>query len=290
MPVQAERTLRSLATPYQRDVRASDYEVVVVENASDEPLGEEAALRHGPQFRYFHREETAPTPVHALNFGVERARAPLVAVMIDGARMVTPGVAWHLLRASRLAEVPLIAVPGYHLGDTVQQEAVDSGYDEEVEAELLRRIDWPENGYDLFDIACFSASTGRGFFRPFSESNCLAMPRRLFDEIGGFDPAFDLPGGGNANLDLYRRACEHPDTELVVIPGEGSFHQFHGGVTTNRSKDDPERRAAMEALKAQYRELRGEEYSPPRATPLVFGRIPPQAQRFVRWSAESAMP
>ena len=34
------RTLRSLSTPYQRDLESADYEVVVVDNGSPEPLSE----------------------------------------------------------------------------------------------------------------------------------------------------------------------------------------------------------------------------------------------------------
>ena len=40
MPGQAERTLASLGPAYQRGVDPADYEVIVVENQSDQPLGE----------------------------------------------------------------------------------------------------------------------------------------------------------------------------------------------------------------------------------------------------------
>src|SRR5689334_5918442 len=43
MPEQAGRTLRSLSPSYQRNAAASDYEVIVVENASDRLLGAEVA-------------------------------------------------------------------------------------------------------------------------------------------------------------------------------------------------------------------------------------------------------
>jgi len=289
MPAQAERTLHSLSTDYQLGVNAEDYEVIVVENSSDAPLGEQAATRHGGDFRYFYREETSKSPVNAINFGIEQARAPVIGLMIDGARMLTPGVVKNILLALRLSDAPVVSVPGYHLGRTIQQEAVDSGYNEEVEAELLASIDWPRDGYDLFDIACFSGSCAGGFFRPYSESNCLCMPRWLFDEIGGCDPRFDLPGGGNINLDMYRRACDHPQSELIVFPGEGSFHQFHGGVTTNISKKSPERQKIMEELNAQYEQLRGERFNPPEKPGITLGWIPPQALRFVKLSAKRGM-
>lgn len=289
MPEQAHRTLRSLAVPYQREVSEADYEVIVVENLSDRTLGKSAATGYGSNFRYIARGETTSSPVAALNHGISEARGPMIGIMIDGARMVTPGIVRDMLRATRSFTTPVISVPGYHIGREIQQESVDSGYGPEVEAALLRSIEWPANGYRLFEIACFSGSCAGGFFRPFAESNCLAMPRSLLEELGGIDPRFDLPGGGNANLDLYRRACLHPRAELVVLPGEGSFHQFHGGVTTNVSRQSPARQAMMKALDEQYVALRGEGYRPPEKEAIYFGRIPPQAMRFVRESAERAL-
>jgi hypothetical protein len=188
-----------------------------------------------------------------------------------------------------LVAVALIAVPGYHLGRTIQQEAVDQGYNAEVEAGLLASIAWPGAGYRLFEVSCLSGSCAGGFFRPFSESNCLCMPKWFYDSIGGCDQRFDLPGGGNVNLDLYRRACDDPRSELIVLPGEGSFHQYHGGVTTNVSKASEERKKIMRDLNRQYEELRGGKYEAPQKTALYFGKIPPEAQRFVQHSAERAM-
>ena len=291
MPAQAERTLYTLSPDYQQGVSGEEYEVIVVENSSDAPMGEAAATRYADNVSYFYREETSRSPVNAINFGVEQARAPVIGLMIDGARMLSPGVVLNILRALQLSDTPVISVPGYHLGRTIQQEAVDSGYNEQVEAELLASINWPHtDGYDLFNIACLSGSCAGGFFRPIAESNCLCMPTWLFKEIGGCDPRFDLPGGGNINLDMYRRACDHPRSELFVFPGEGSFHQFHGGVTTNLSKQSPERQKIMQDLNAQYEKLRGEKYSAPQKAGVCVGWISPQAMRFVHLSAQKAMP
>ena len=96
----------------------------------------------------------------------------------------------------------------------------------------------------------------------------------------GFDEAFDETGGGQANLDLYKRLVEHRATELVVLPGEGSFHQFHGGVTTGQQGQ--KRHDAMVAHFAQYAALRGGAYQPPRKRPIYFGPVPDGAVRFIR--------
>ena len=56
MPEQADNTLFSLSCLYQNEVGLDDYEVIVVENSSDQVLGRERAERHGANFRYFYRE------------------------------------------------------------------------------------------------------------------------------------------------------------------------------------------------------------------------------------------
>jgi hypothetical protein len=287
MPRQAANTLLSLSTVYQRGVTAQEYEVIVVENSSDRELGREAAERHGSNIRYFYREETQPSPVPAARFGVQQSQGEILGLVIDGARMASPGLVEHVLKASLTHPRAVVAVPGYHLGDTVQQEAMNHGYNEDVEASLLKNIDWPANGYQLFDIACFSRSGGQGFFRPNSESNCLCLPRTLWEEVGGLDPAFTETGGGQANPDLYKRVCELPGIELVLTPGEGTFHQFHGGVTTGTPPEVREQH--MHNHFEQYKALRGEYFKAPETTARLYGAVPENALRFMQRSVQRAL-
>lgn len=53
------------------------------------------------------------------------------------------------------------------------------------------------------------------------------------------------------NLDFYRRVCELPQTELVVLLGEGSVHQFHNGAMTGKSTQ--EHKELQPTLDAEYR-------------------------------------
>ena len=287
MPEQADNTLFSLSCLYQNEVGLDDYEVIVVENSSDQVLGRERAERHGANFRYFYREEPLPTPVPATLFGVSVARSDLLGLMIDGARMATPGLVEHIIKASRSHENAVVAVPGYHLGDSVQQESLHLGYDEREEAKLLKSIDWPSDGYRLFDIACFSRSNENGFFRPNAECNCLSIPRHIWEAVGGIDRRFTETGGGQANPDLYKRVCEHPGIELVVIPGEGTFHQFHGGVTTGTAGEERERH--MQNHFEQYKSLRGSYYESPQTPTRLYGAMPDNAVRFMQRSLERAL-
>jgi hypothetical protein len=113
------------------------------------------------------------------------------------------------------------------------------------------------------------------------ESSALFMPAALWRELGGLDERFELPGGGLVNHDLYRRACGLPGARLVVLLGEGTFHQVHGGAATSRT-------LTWDEMHADYVALRGEAYRPPANEPLYLGRLPASALRHVEESARLA--
>ena len=287
MPVQALKTLHSLSTDYQQGVSAEDYEVIVVENESGQMLQESDINTLSGQFRYFHRQETQPTPVFAINYGASQASGSHICVMIDGARMVTPGVVSYMLAALRLApSQAVVSVPGYHLGPKLQQLSVQEGYNEKCEAELLNNIDWPQNGYRLFEIACLSGTCGGGIFKPIGESNCICVSKETYQQLGGFDEAFISHGGGQVNLDFYKRAIELPGTLLFILPGEGSFHQLHGGATTGGVED---RQRSMELLFEEYLSLRGEPYAPPDKRAIYLGAVPDAALKYIQHGASTVI-
>lgn len=287
MPEQAKKTLFSLSVAYQHGVSENDYEVIVMENPSSRMLGREDAEKWGGNFRYFEYPESLPTPVNAMNFGASQARGRMITVMIDGARMVSPGIINYIIAAERLHANAIVAVPGYHLGEKVQQEAMLEGYDEAYEQTLLDKIHWPNDGYRLFEICCLSGTSAGGYFKPLGESNVLAIPRPIWEKLGGYDPGFTETGGGQCNLDLHKRAVELPETVLVTLVGEGSFHQFHGGITTGTKGE--ERLKAMQDHFNQYAALRGQAYTPPLKRSIFLGALPDCALRFARHSASVVM-
>lgn len=284
MPAQAKNTALSLMTDYQLGVSSEDYEVLIVENRSDNLMSKDFIDGLPANFSYHVRDETQPTPVHAINYGIEKARGESVCVMIDGARLLTPGVVKNMILGHRISPSSVVTVPGYHLGFELQQKAVAKGYGLEREAELMQSIAWPRDGYRLFEIACFSGSCAPGFYLAHSESNCISLPKNIWQDLGGYDVKFDMRGGGVVNLDLYKRACEYPGITHVVLPGEGTFHQFHGGVTTG-GEAEAERAKLIESIMQQYEDIRGEKYSSPQTNPIYLGEIPDQAQPFVHFSA-----
>lgn len=285
---QAENTVRSLLHEYQLDVSPEDYEVIIVENESANLMRPEFIASLPTNFSYHLRKSAAPSPGPAINYGVSRASGENICILIDGARMLTPGVIKNIILAHEISKSTVVSIPGYHLGHELQQEAVSAGYDTASERSLLASIGWPESGYRLFEISCLNASSALGFFLPNSESNCISLPRKLWDDLGGYDERFDLRGGGLINLDFYKRACEHQGTQHVILPGEGTFHQFHGGVTTG-GQDMAARDRYIEASNRQYRQLRGGEYENPRTTPIFLGEIHDEVQRFVLYSAKLAI-
>ncbi|TXH91690.1 MAG: glycosyltransferase family 2 protein [Pseudomonas sp.] len=288
MPDQAEKTLLSLSPAYQQGVREKDYEVIVVENHSDRLLGAARACQHASNVRYYHRQESQRSPVNAINFGAAQARGHYVAIMIDGARMLSPGVVRLTLSAFQADPQAAVSAPGYHIGHKLQQVAVNEGYDELAEAELLKSISWPQDGYRLFDIAVLSGSCQGGFFQANYESNFIAMPTKKWKALGGVDTRYNDFGGGNANLDLYKRLLESPGTAFYMLFGEGSFHQFHGGVTTGTRK--AERDVIYKQLDDQDRALRGDDRAPPNVRPILFGTPHPSVYRFIRHSLDKVQP
>ena len=285
MSRQASNTLFTLSTAYQRNVSEDAYEVIVVENASDDILGEERALSFGENFRYFLRYETSPSPVKSVNFGFSQSRAPMIGFMIDGARMLTPRVIEYALYAQRITPYALVDVPGYHLGTNWHQFNQTYGYNEDVEKDLLGTVDWKQNGYLLFEICSLSEANRSGYLSPIMECNCLFCSRESFEKTGRADERFNLPGGGMINLHLLRCLSMLPESKVVVLPGEGSFHQYHGGVTTQESG---QHEALIKSFHEQYEKLMGHPLKLYPREPMMIGAVTGWAQKFLQKSAEKA--
>lgn len=265
---EAERTLYSLSARYQQEVNEADYEVIVVENGSTEPLENTNLSRFGPNFTYHFLPTESPSPVEAINFGAGLARGDFLGIMIDGAHILTPGVLKYAQLIFQIYRNPLGVVRISHLGHDAQPATLRQGYSRQVEDALLDRIDWPRAGYRLFEIGRLVYSDALGWFHPVSESNCLFVKREIFTELGGYDTNFKLPGGGVVNIDFYIRALETADAVPVVILGEASFHQTHGGVTS--SPDPVELKGILKNFRAEYRAIRGKTLASFPATPLHF--------------------
>jgi glycosyltransferase involved in cell wall biosynthesis len=258
------RTLRSLSPAHQRDIKADEYEVIVVDNGSSQPVDPLLVARFGGCIRLERIDPAPPSPARAANHGLRQADGDLVGLVVDGARMASPGLLAEARRAAGLAARPVVTAPAFHLGPVQHMQAAEAAYDQREEDRLLTESGWEADGYRLFEISTPAASWGRGLFGPAGESSSLFCPGATWDELGGLDERFALPGGGLVNHDLYRRACALEGVELIVLLGEGTFHQFHGGAATTR-------RHSWDEMAAEYRAITGAAHRPPDNPPLYVG-------------------
>jgi glycosyltransferase involved in cell wall biosynthesis len=279
MAAQIKNTLRSLLPPYQRGVETSDYEIILIDNGSAKILDDETrTISPNLQYIYLPPNESSPNPASAMNRAAALSRAPLLCLMIDGARMLTPGVLSWGMRLLELASGAMVEVRGWHLGPKWQPESVAEGYNHDIESQLLEQVRWLENGYRLFDISSGSAQTKRGISQPASESNCLFVSRELFDRLGGFDERYEEAGGGLVNLDFYARAVAAADHVWTLL-GEGTFHQVHGGAATSLSLE--ELRLAIVRWVAESSRLRGPLAPIDPAKFILAGHIPREFQAWL---------
>jgi hypothetical protein len=205
-----------------------------------------------------------------------------VGLLIDGARMLTPRVIKYALQAL-LIPGAVVAVPGYYL----TQQGKEEGQATSIlahERALLAEIDWQHNGYELFRHACFSNGNRSGYMEPLMECNALFCSREMLAGLGGADERFDLRGGGALNLHLYRQLATASGTELIMLAGEGNFHQFHGGTSTTAGA---ERDALVATFKQQLDEYWPGGFKGVRREPALFGAVDELALPFLQHSLES---
>ena len=275
------RTLQSLSPAMQHGVSSTDYEIIVMDNGSATPVEVRAVEQGGVNVRVIRLPPESMSPARALNRGIAAARGELIGVLVDGARIASPGVVALARLAHRLSERVVSLTLGFHLGTEVQMESVPRGYNQDEEDQLLTASGWAEDGYRLFDISIFAGSSNGGWFKPITESNALFMHRDLWHELGGYDERFQTPGGGFVNLDTFARAVELPEVTMVTLLGEGTFHQVHGGAATSTLG------VLIDRFQAEYLNVRGKPYTPPSYETLYFGRAHPSVLPSIEGSAGS---
>jgi GT2 family glycosyltransferase len=279
MAEQLQNTIHTLVPPYQQRVETEQYDVIVVDNGSPEPLPE-WIWKQADNVYYQHipKAQAAGNPGVAINWAVKNNRSAMLCIMIDGARMLTPGVLRWGMDLASLSQRTLVEVRGWHLGPKVQMESVLEGYNTQVERRLLEQISWPEDPYRLFEISSPAASMKRGFMGTAAECTCLFMSRMLFDKLGGFDERYTEPGGGLCNADFFHRAVRASGQVFTVL-GEGTFHQIHGGAATGLSGDSS--RDAFRRWKKEYEKLSRPWKSEADYQPILAGHLPVECRRWL---------
>jgi glycosyltransferase involved in cell wall biosynthesis len=275
MAREAPRTLYSLSAAYQRHIAADDYEIIVVDNGSTPPFDAKVLDGLAGNFRLLRLDPAPASPARAINRGLAEARGKAVGVMIDGARIVTPGLLHFARRGVELYPRAVAVTLGWYLGRDLQRWSMEAGYNRQREDAMLASIGWPQDGYRLFEIAAFDESSVDGWFSQIEESNALFLSRDSWDRIGGVEERFDAPGGGYINLDTLARAIALPDSELVVLLGEATFHQLHGGIATNQSYRDLAQ--SLRKWEEQYQVIRQRPWRAPSLPKRTYIGTLPQA-------------
>lgn len=276
---EARRTLFSLSREFQENLGDTCYEVIAIDNGSGDALGRQFVEQFGSEFRYEYLDTRSVSPAAAVNIGVRRSRGKFVAVIVDGARMASPGLISRTLQAAEMLSEPAVFSLSWHLGDDVQNRSMLAGYDQEVEDRLLDSIGWERNGRRLFDISVLAQSSACGFLGGVpTEFSWICVRKSSFVAIGGFDESFRSKGGGMVNHDFRNRLMETSGIEPLMVLGEGVFHQFHGGVATNVPMD----RHPQSEFRLEYERIHGQPYEAS-STPEViyFGHMPGNTLKFI---------
>ena len=277
------RTIRSLSPACQRDINEADYEILVVDNGSQRPPTMAEVQGWSANARLISVENPTVSPVPVINLALAQARGELVGVLIDGARMASPRLLASAIEAARIHDRAVVGTLAFHLGPEVQMRSVLAGYDQATEDALLAASGWEDDPYRLFDISVFAGSSEAGWFIAPAETNALFLRRDHWNELGGYDPRFITPGGGLANLDIWERLCADPHARIILLIGEATFHQVHGGVATNAVQ------SPWDIFHQEYVAIRGKPYVKPQVQPLLIGRAHPASLLSLRQSLEQML-
>lgn len=271
------RTIQSLARPYQIATENLSYEIIVVDNYSSIPVDVDLLQAIAPEVRVIRTEKADASPAIAANIGIKSAKGRFIGIILDGARMVTPGTLSLAYKALSMDEDCFVTTLAWHLGPDHQSRSQFAGYNSKIEDQLLNSIDWSKNGYKLFDIAALAGANPSGWFGPVNESCCTFLSKKSIQKLGGYDEVFRTPGGGFVNLDFFSRAIEVHGMPLIVLLGEGSFHQIHGGAASNAK--DPEKISRLFA--EEYERIRGRPYRAFEVKPFYIGNFSIPARKWL---------
>ena len=237
MQREVPRTILSLLPPRQRHVDDLDYEIIVIDNGSPEPLvlGDVAAKAPRPvRLVQVARERASVAPVRCINDAVrEHTTGESLMICIDGARLASS----HLVRRTIdiLDRHPraFTFVGSRHLGPKPQMQSVKEGYDQAVEDGLLDSVAWKADLDELYTISVWAGAHDRRNHLLQNESNAFAMNRPLWESVGGYNEGFSRPGGGLCNLEIFSRYVNRGRGLNVLLYGEATFHQVHNGAATS---------------------------------------------------------
>ena len=103
------RTLQGLSRTYQHGAQELDYEVILVDNGSPNPLDPASWAGIDVPVRLIQLKDASSSPARAINIALSEAAGEIVCLMIDGAHILTPGVFRMALASYAAFENPVVA-------------------------------------------------------------------------------------------------------------------------------------------------------------------------------------
>lgn len=263
---EAPRTILSALPPYQKNVSLEDYEIIILDNGSTDPVSDRFIDSLPYNVTVVSVPKPTPSPGNALNWGVKQiAKSENLLISIDGARIFSDRLVEQGIKYRKLLPNSFIYTLGWHIGPEVHMRARETGYNQLIEDQLLEEADWRNHPDELFRISVLAGSSRQGLLGKISESNAFFITRTMFDRIGGYDNRFKLPGGSLCNLEFFSRCTAYPNSFNVLLASESTFHQYHGGAATSGIY-------TWKSMADEYKAIIGRPYEIPDYETLQAGR------------------
>jgi hypothetical protein len=149
-----------------------DYQITILDNGSQPPMTiREVDSRVDVQYI----QNASNSPLSAMNALIAKGNSEFVCVVLDGARLWSPGVIRQFYNALGInPNIPSTAT-AYHLGPVHQSRSSEFGYDKQAENLMLEKLNWKQNGYGLFDVSVLAYSNPEGEKGDMNESSCLFL-------------------------------------------------------------------------------------------------------------------
>ena len=237
-------------TKAQKKVSKDEYEIIIVNDAPEDPLvldAAEACFSDGYNVRYIHNPVEEQYGIknagRSGNIGARMyAKGDLLVLMVDSARIVTPKALRRTIDTfNDVGPGICTTVLPYHIG----KYYFDKSWTVQQCRDLMNKIRWWEDPYKLKDHCAdtYISRTGR-----INESTFHGIMKEDFIKVGGWNEAFT--GWGLHNIDLWRR-CVYPTPDVqqegvagkwgkiglgltpLLLEGEATYH-IHHEVTVQR--------------------------------------------------------
>ena len=148
-------------------------------------------------------------------------------ICIDGARLGSSYLVRRTVDILVRHPDAFTFVASRHLGPKLQKLAIEEGYNQAVEDELLEAVSWKTDLDSLYAVSVWAGAHVQNNPLLQNESNAFSMIREMWDSIGGYNHQFGRPGGGLCNLELFKRYVTRRNALNVLLYGETTFHQVH---------------------------------------------------------------